>query len=80
MCSGERPIGAAKGKQTNTMASCQPPRPLGPSLCPSCSLPDRNHKLPRRFQPTVTALSGFGSILQAPASPLLEPPLRSLPF
>ena len=25
---GERPIGAAKGKQTNTMASCQPHRPL----------------------------------------------------
>ena len=23
--SGERPIGAAKGKQFNTMASCQPP-------------------------------------------------------
>ena len=28
MCSGERPTGAAKGKQTNTMASCQPPPPL----------------------------------------------------
>ena len=27
MCNGERPIGAAKGKQTKTMASCQPPRP-----------------------------------------------------
>ena len=27
MCSGEGPIGAAKGKQTNTMASCQPPTP-----------------------------------------------------
>ena len=25
MCKGERPIGAAKGKQTNTMASCQDP-------------------------------------------------------
>ena len=25
MCKGERPIGAAKGKQTDTMASCQPP-------------------------------------------------------
>ena len=25
MCNGERPIGAARGKQTNTMASCQPP-------------------------------------------------------
>ena len=29
---GERPIGAAKGKQTKTMASCQPPPPPpGPS-------------------------------------------------
>ena len=28
MCKGERPIGAVKGKQTNTMASCPPP-PLG---------------------------------------------------
>ena len=28
MYNGERPIGAAKGKQTNTMASCQPPLPL----------------------------------------------------
>ena len=27
MCSGERPIGAAKGKQTKTMASCQNPPP-----------------------------------------------------
>ena len=25
--SGERPIGAAKGKQTNTKALCQPPPP-----------------------------------------------------
>ena len=28
MCSGERPIGAAKGKQTKTMASCQAPPPV----------------------------------------------------
>ena len=27
MCSGERPMGAAKGKYTTTMASCQPPPP-----------------------------------------------------
>ena len=27
MSSGERPIGAAKGKQRNTEASCQPPPP-----------------------------------------------------
>ena len=29
MCSGERPIGAAKGKQPDTEALCYPP----PSLC-----------------------------------------------
>ena len=28
MYSGERRIGAAKGKQTNSMASCYPPPPL----------------------------------------------------
>ena len=27
MCTGERPICAAKGRQTNTMALCQPPPP-----------------------------------------------------
>ena len=27
VCKGKRPIGAAKGQQTNTMASCQPPPP-----------------------------------------------------
>ena len=27
MCKGGRPIGAAKGKQTNTMALCHPPPP-----------------------------------------------------
>ena len=31
MCSGERPIGAAKGKQTKTMALCRPPPPKGPT-------------------------------------------------
>ena len=38
MCSGERPIGAAKGKQSNT--SCQPsPPPLGGGgLTPTISL------------------------------------------
>ena len=38
MSSGERPIGAAKGKQPNTEALCQPPPPpasRAPSLCPA---------------------------------------------
>ena len=30
MCSGERPIGAAKGKQPNTEALCQTPPPPQP--------------------------------------------------
>ena len=29
MSSGERPIGAAKGKQSDTEALCQPPPPHG---------------------------------------------------
>ena len=32
MSSGERPIGAAKGKQSDTEALCQPPPPLSPLL------------------------------------------------
>ena len=51
MSSGETPIGAAKGKQTMTMASCQPPPPpacesslhpnlLGPPPPDGC-LPDQ---------------------------------------
>ena len=34
MCSGERPVGAAKGKQTSTMASRQPPPPPPPQTHP----------------------------------------------
>ena len=32
MTSGERPIGAAKGKQSNTEALCHPPPPAPPQL------------------------------------------------
>ena len=32
MSSGERPIGAAKGKQSDTEALCQPPPPVHPPL------------------------------------------------
>ena len=38
MSSGERPIGAAKGKQSDTEALCQPPPP---SLYPLCDIPSR---------------------------------------
>ena len=42
MCSGERPIGAAKGKQTKTMALCQPPPPplRSPCSCRWCWVPE----------------------------------------
>ena len=33
MSSGERPIGAAKGKQSDTEALCQPPPPRAHGLC-----------------------------------------------
>ena len=43
MCRGERPIGAAKGNQTRTMALCQPPPPPPPThththFSPCCML------------------------------------------
>ena len=42
MSSGERPIGAAKGKQSDTEALCQPPPPpdpdFAPPLCPVSAL------------------------------------------
>ena len=52
MSSGERPIGAAKGKQSDTEALCQPPPPPGHSsrsplsrgLAPSPT--DMEHPLP----------------------------------
>ena len=34
MSSGERPIGAAKGNQSDTEALCHPPRPPPPTPCP----------------------------------------------
>ena len=36
MCSGERPIGAAKGKQTNAMAACHPAPLQGPRRSRGC--------------------------------------------
>ena len=35
MSSGERPIGATKGKQSDTEALCQPPPPPLLSACPA---------------------------------------------
>ena len=39
MCSGERPTVAAKGKQTQTMASCQAPPPQPTTQCPLVTPP-----------------------------------------
>ena len=45
MCKGKRPIGAAKGKQTNTIASCQPP----PPPCPMNGLSNEHFRSDRIF-------------------------------
>ena len=46
MCKGEMPIGAAKGKATNTMASCQTLPPLqGAQPMPSHCPPDGKFQL-----------------------------------
>ena len=55
MSSGERPIGAAKGKQSDTQALCQAPPLQGAQPMPGHSPPDGKCQLPWRLQPTVTA-------------------------
>ena len=52
MGSGERPIGAAKGKQPNTEALCQPPPPLHPPALPLWPL--AGPQVPRNTSPSVT--------------------------
>ena len=60
MCGGERPIGAAKGKQSDTEALCQPPPPFQtpPSPPPVGTPPyagpglDRQRPANRRFPGT----------------------------
>ena len=46
MCGGERPIGAAKGKQSDAEAVCQPPPPSPHRPCPRGPRP-RTHHMPR---------------------------------
>ena len=81
MSSGERPIGAAKGKQSDTEALCQPPPPpsRAPSLCPATVTltPSAgfNGICNRRYPPPHC----FGNLLRPPVPPLLGPALRSLP-
>ena len=67
MSSGERPIGAAKGKQTDTMASCQPPSGRdaldgnGPKRRPQ-------KRLDRRLEEVAKAVGGGYCRLQMPLS------------
>ena len=68
MYSGERPIGAAKGKQTNTMASCQPPPPPAASAQPMLS-----HCLP-----DSTSFNGICNRQYLP-QPLWQPPPTACP-
>ena len=51
MSSGERPVGAAKGKQSDTEALCQPPPPLlyEPRPCPSYSRRRDRHNCVRNL-------------------------------
>ena len=58
MCKGERPIGAAKGKQTNTMASCQPPPPPRGSI--KMAVPRRRGGIPPLDPPPQTKVTVVG--------------------
>ena len=53
-CSGERPMGAAKGKQPNTEALCQPPRPPEYPRTEDVILKKRTNTHTRRYQPTYS--------------------------
>ena len=55
-CKGERPIRAAKGKQTNTMALCQPPPP--PTTVAHCTLTVHHH-FPRGCRAVTTERTAF---------------------
>ena len=70
MSSGERPIGAAKGKQSDTEALCQPPPP--PRLQSSATGPRAV-----RSERGIHLMSAGG--LALPPLPERQPPLK-LPF
>ena len=62
MCSGERPMGAATGKQPNTMASCQTPPPEGP----------------KDSADQASFIRGGGVFWTRPTHPTLDPPTQLL--
>ena len=65
MSSGERPIGAAKGKQSDTEALCHPPPPLYTALCspqttqtPSAPKLEQRCLYPNKGMPPIAAVQG----------------------
>ena len=60
MYNGERPIGASKGKPTNTMASCQNP-PSSHNTSP--------HRITRVYRPAHTDFCGLLPFLHQPKLP-----------
>ena len=68
MCSGERPIGAAKGTQSDTEALCQPPNPptpnpqvIGPNFSPGPSANQKCSPVPLApRKPHTTGAGGAG--------------------
>ena len=63
MWKGERPIGAAKGKQTNTMASCHPPPPPLPNPCEKTPLSEQCEVLfPQLVEPWNLAVPFSGCL------------------
>ena len=72
MRSGERPIGAAKGKQTNTMALCQPPPPAARDALEEKGPQRRSQqRLDRRLEEVAKAVGGGYCRLQMLGGPWL---------
>ena len=78
MYNGERLIGAAKGKQTNTMASCHPPPPSQPSICCVFAQGPDGHPWLLRYPPSF-ALGRRCETGPPPPWPEHPPHLQGLP-
>ena len=86
MSSGERPIGAAKGKQPNTEALCRPPPPSFPTEgrtprghiehCSSetSAIPSSGTDIPISPPPPPTPLLHWGSLPKVPPTPSVSSP------
>ena len=82
MCSGERPIGAAKGKQTNARASCQPPPPTPnptatPPSTPGGFPPQKAHTYAHPALPTGIPHSALMAAPPPPPLQVLQPLWRT---